>query len=352
MPATRPKYHRDTSLPQPHSHDKSHSRSPLATPDCECATDLQKPTTVTSSFQTFNTTQEPSSTTSTDCTSPSLFLTPATPFLDPPDIYPYLLSPKGTEVKANSRMAQASSEPSARTRPVSVTAASEPSSPSPSRPARPTALSAHSVENTDTTTSTTPTSRRPLLTRAATTPTAQEAPTSTPYGAIFTTPTSRPPITRATTTANAVRTPLLPTQPQPTQRPSLWRRATSAAINTLELSAKTSATHLNAPPKPTYWLNIPHRQTLIQTWDRVQEEAAAASSRLPKSITAQVLSVEKRMVMLFPQLVDGEQPLSREWIEYVLGVALRAPFSSSGKMGRWEILASNSAGARLNWGPW
>ncbi|KAF2772718.1 hypothetical protein EJ03DRAFT_257819, partial [Teratosphaeria nubilosa] len=106
------------------------------------------------------------------------------------------------------------------------------------------------------------------------------------------------------------------------------------------------------PPEPTYWLETPHRQTLVKTWDQVQEEAAASSTKLPRSITAQVMSMEKRMIMLYPQLVDGGEPLSREWIEYVLGVALRAPFSSSSKMGRWEILASNSAGARLNWGPW
>lgn len=57
------------------------------------------------------------------------------------------------------------------------------------------------------------------------------------------------------------------------------------------------------------------------------------------------------MLEAFSELDEGERPLTREWIEYVLGVALRQPFCAGEKMGRWERL-SDSAGARANWGPW
>ena len=56
------------------------------------------------------------------------------------------------------------------------------------------------------------------------------------------------------------------------------------------------------------------------------------------------------MLQEYAELGEGEVPLSKEWVEYVLGVCLRHPFCTAEKMGRFEVLSA-SGGARGNWGP-
>jgi len=75
--------------------------------------------------------------------------------------------------------------------------------------------------------------------------------------------------------------------------------------------------------------------------------AIAAESKYPKPITAQVVSTEKRMLLEYSELAEGTVTLSREWIEYVLGVSLQHPFCTTERMGRFEVL-SVSGGARAN----
>ncbi|EMC91780.1 hypothetical protein BAUCODRAFT_28033 [Baudoinia panamericana UAMH 10762] len=128
-----------------------------------------------------------------------------------------------------------------------------------------------------------------------------------------------------------------------TTKPSLFRRATDA----LDLDPAKSYTIRHAPPLPTYWTDHAHEKRLLATWDVVRAEAAAA--RL--SVSGQLLHVERAMRLDCAELAEGSRPLSREWIEYVLGVNLRPPFCSWPGMGRFELLAA-SGGARANWGPW
>lgn len=67
----------------------------------------------------------------------------------------------------------------------------------------------------------------------------------------------------------------------------------------------------------------------------------------------QLVAAEKSVVLQFPELAQGEVVLSRDWMEYVLGVSLRHPFCAEGKMGRWEVLsgAAKVGGVRA-WGHW
>jgi len=60
------------------------------------------------------------------------------------------------------------------------------------------------------------------------------------------------------------------------------------------------------------------------------------------------------LLLQFPELGEGEVTLSRDWMEYVLGLGLRHPFCSEGKaMGRWEILSGvGKVGGARAWGPW
>lgn len=153
--------------------------------------------------------------------------------------------------------------------------------------------------------------------------------------------------TRAVTNAGTLQRPeMLRTRTETkAARPSLLRRATDI----LDLNPKTSYTHRNAPQSPSHWTDHAHRKPLLGIWDAVH--AAASVSRYPKSITAQVVSTEKEMLQQFAELREGSEPLTREWIEYVLGVCLRHPFCTAENMGRFEVLAA-SGGARANWGPW
>ncbi|KAI6833399.1 hypothetical protein KC340_g6975 [Hortaea werneckii] len=192
-------------------------------------------------------------------------------------------------------------------------------------------------------TRTRPTSARSQSSRATTsitTPTTSPSYSTTPLLA-------RPLITRSATTQAA-----LPQQIQystfpPPQRkkPSLFRRATDL----LDLRSTTSYTARNAPTQPSHWTDYAHRNTLIKSWDA--EHSAAAQSKYSGSITAQLVSTQKIMLVEFPELAEGPVPLSHKWIEYVLGISLRHPFCTAEKMGRYEVLAS-SGGARANWGPW
>ncbi|RMY39022.1 hypothetical protein D0866_02198 [Hortaea werneckii] len=133
--------------------------------------------------------------------------------------------------------------------------------------------------------------------------------------------------------------------PPQRKKPSLFRRATDL----LDLCSTTSYTARNAPTQPSHWTDYAHRNTLINTWDA--EHSAAAQSKYSRSITAQLVSTEKIMLVEFPELAEGPVPLSHKWIEYVLGISLRHPFCTAEKMGRYEVLAS-SGGTRANWGPW
>ena len=158
---------------------------------------------------------------------------------------------------------------------------------------------------------------------------------------------TRPLVTRSATTQAALPQQLqYSTFPPPQRkRPSLFRRATDM----LDLRSTTSYTTRHAPTQPSHWTDHAHRNTLTTTWDA--EHSAAAQSKYSRSITAQLVSTQKIMLVEFPELAEGPVPLSHKWIEYVLGISLRHPFCTAEKMGRYEVLAS-SGGARANWGPW
>ncbi|TKA33614.1 hypothetical protein B0A50_00450 [Salinomyces thailandicus] len=181
---------------------------------------------------------------------------------------------------------------------------------------------------------------RPPMVRAATTTIAPTLPTASATTPLL----SRPLLPRsATTTANIPVHSLNPTIKS--TRPSLLRRATDI----LELNAKTSYTARNAPTKPSHWTDHAHRDELVKIWDAIH--AAAAESKYPKSTTAKLVSTEKVMLLEYSELAEGDVPLSREWMEYVLGICLRHPFCTAEKMGVYEVLSA-SGGSRANWGPW
>ena len=88
---------------------------------------------------------------------------------------------------------------------------------------------------------------------------------------------------------------------------------------------------------------------MLRLWDAIDARAANAKYDMP--LMARIVSTERNMLHAYPELGEGRVPLTHNWIEYVLGVALRHPFCTAERMGRWEILAS-SGGARGTWGPW
>ena len=134
-------------------------------------------------------------------------------------------------------------------------------------------------------------------------------------------------------------------------RPSLFQRITMQIDNALDLSGPSAS---NRPPQPSHWTDYAHRAALLQTWDDIHEAAASTKSKYPRSVTGQLVAVEKSLLLQFPELGEGEVTLSRDWMEYVLGVALRHPFCAEGKsMGRWEILSGvGRVGGARAWGPW
>lgn len=134
-------------------------------------------------------------------------------------------------------------------------------------------------------------------------------------------------------------------------RPSLFSRAKQAISDGLELGEGSSYAHKSAPPAPSHWENQQHWSFLVKLWDKIDDRASKTNSKYPQSTTARLVSTEKNMLHHFPELGEGNSKLTREWIEYVLGVALKHPFCTSDKMGRWEVLAASS-GTRGTWSAW
>jgi hypothetical protein len=134
-------------------------------------------------------------------------------------------------------------------------------------------------------------------------------------------------------------------------RPSLFKRITMQIDSALDLSGTAAS---NIPPPPSHWTDYAHRAALLQTWDDIHEAAASTKSKYPRSITGQLVAVEKSLLLQFPELGEGEVTLTRDWMEYVLGMGLRHPFCSQGKaMGKWEILSGvGKVGGARAWGPW
>lgn len=185
------------------------------------------------------------------------------------------------------------------------------------------------------------TGRRPILARASTT-TAAVPRTSTD---VSPSPLLSRPIVNRSVSATTQLRPSIERRPH---RPSLLSRATDIISSTFEVSEEDSHASRHKPGKPTHWTDHAHRNALLRVWDAVQEDAGG--SKYEKSISAQLVSTEKRMLQEFSELGEGGTLLSKEWMEYVLGVCMRHPFCTSRKMGRREVLAS-SGGFRGNWGP-
>ena len=83
-------------------------------------------------------------------------------------------------------------------------------------------------------------------------------------------------------------------------RPSLFKRITMQIDNALELSGSSTA---NTPPQPFHWTDYAHRAALLQTWDDIHEAAAASTkSKYPRSVTGQLMAVEKSLLLQFPEL--------------------------------------------------
>ena len=161
---------------------------------------------------------------------------------------------------------------------------------------------------------------------------------------------SRPLLTPANETSNSL--PALEsataTNTTPT-RPGLFKRITTQLDNAL-----ASSTQRERPPTPSHWTDYAHREALLQTWDAINEDAANTKSKYPRSVIGQLVAVRASVMSQFPELAEGEVPLSTDWMEYVLGVGLRHPFCAEGKMmGRWEILSGvGRVGGARAWGPW
>ena len=131
----------------------------------------------------------------------------------------------------------------------------------------------------------------------------------------------------------------------------LTEAVTAAATSAFDFYAESSE-YKNPPDKPTAWKDDVHRKPLLKTWNEVKEEADNSTSKYGKPrMVAQLWSTEKRMLLQFPELLEGQVLISREWIEFVLGVCKVQPFSEPERMSRWQILAVGG-GPRMNWGPW
>jgi hypothetical protein len=182
---------------------------------------------------------------------------------------------------------------------------------------------------------------RRSITRAQTI--AGEATTSAKAGPLLTNPTQ---------TSTSLPTLESATTAKPATRPSLFKRITTQIDSALDLSGSAAAD--NIPPSPSHWTDFAHRAALLQTWDDIHEAAASSKSKYPRSITGQLVAVEKSLLLQFPELGEGAVTLRRDWMEYVLGLGMRHPFCSEGKaMGRWEILSSaGRLGGSRAWGPW
>ena len=127
-------------------------------------------------------------------------------------------------------------------------------------------------------------------------------------------------------------------------RPSLLRRATDYLTSAIEGSNDYCKDNTSTP---SHWTDHTHRKPLLQIWDAVS--SAATASKYNVSISSQLVSTEKRMLQRYPELGEGEVQLTRDWVQYVLGICMRQPFCTSTNMPRWHVLAS-SGGARGNWG--
>lgn len=126
--------------------------------------------------------------------------------------------------------------------------------------------------------------------------------------------------------------------------PNMADTSSRHASRALEIGQRSS------PPKPSAWHESVHHEQLIRVFDTVAD-ITARNPKYPKCVTSQVHSTLNAMIKRCPELAQGKVPLTPDWIEYVLGKALRPPFCTAAMMGRWEILAS-SGGARSMWGPW
>ena len=185
--------------------------------------------------------------------------------------------------------------------------------------------------------------KRPALIRSAT---ARETTAPTASNNDATPLLSRPLISRTTSAVTVLQNPeQIQHHSAKNNRPSLLRRATDIVTSTLDLNINDDK---DKPPAPSHWTDYTHRKPLLQIWDGVND--AATMSKYTTSIAAQLFRAEKQMLEKFPELGEGEQLLTKEWMEYVLGVCLRHPFCTAGNMSRWQVLGS-SAGARGVWAP-
>ncbi|GAB7330907.1 hypothetical protein MBLNU13_g02430t1 [Cladosporium sp. NU13] len=186
-----------------------------------------------------------------------------------------------------------------------------------------------------------PTPQRPLLPHAQTTTVVEETTTATPN-------LSRPLLTHAATTTAVPRT-----TTRPATRPGLLHRIFSGIDLALELSTESSYAHRNRPAQPSHWTDYAHREALLKTWDEIHEAGPREKSEQSRSVAGQLEAIEKSILLQFPELAEGGVVLGREWMEYVLGVSLRQPFCSEGKMGKWEVLSGAAkVGGLRAWGPW
>lgn len=143
------------------------------------------------------------------------------------------------------------------------------------------------------------------------------------------------------------------TKPPGQPRTSLLRRTTEVLTSALDFPT-TITNHLGAPPTPSHWTDHTHRKALLTTWDTVNSSTSPTSaSKYSKSILAQLVTTEKRMLERYPELGEGEVFLGREWIEFVLGVCMRHPFCTEERLpgvGRWQVLSAGGGGRGM-WGP-
>ena len=160
---------------------------------------------------------------------------------------------------------------------------------------------------------------------------------------------ARPTLLRAATMSTPTTTTCTQASATPSlSRPVLNRAAASLSVDWISNSTDTlhEPGYGNKPGAPTYWADHLHRTPLLQMWYDLPEHPT-----MPTSVTEQLAIVRDRMVHQYPELGSGDRPLTKEWIEHVLGACLRHPFCNSAMVGNWPTLAT-AAGPRGNWGPW
>ena len=191
---------------------------------------------------------------------------------------------------------------------------------------------------------------RHVLVRSATTPRVVQPTAKTP--ALATSNPLQPLLVSPALTTGAV----LQAPDSGLKRPGFVRRVTDTVAQALDLQSRHALDKHIIPPMPSYWTDHAYLNPLLKAWDSlngIDSTMAEAPSDARSPTDVRLMMVELRMLQTFPELGQGEVPLCRDWIEYLLGLNLRQPFSSRVNVGRWHVFGAAAAtGGIRGFGPW